>query len=428
MQKPNDTKMKYSHFLLIIGWIISSLLPLHAQVTLEKCKEEARCNFPLVKQHDLIEKAALFNLSNAAKGYLPQITLSGKASYQSDVTHLPIEMPGMEIPSLPKDQYQAVAEIYQSIWDGGETQNRKKTARATTEVERKKLEVDFYTLDERIDQIFFSILLLKEQLEQNSLLQDELKRTATQVESYIRNGIANDADLDAVQVELIGTRQQEANLRHSLSAYIGMLSLFTGEKITTETAFVIPAPKAVIEEVNNRPELSWWEAQQQLYQQQKKNIEAQNRPRIGLFVQGGIGNPGLNMLKDKFSSYYVAGVRLNWNISKLYTRQNDRLLLDNQIQRIENAREQFLFNSRLDNMQKSQGLSALKEQMKDDDELIERRIRIRKAAEAKVKEGTLTVTEMLRELTAENAARSTRSLHAIQLLMKQYELAHLFNQ
>ena len=151
------------------------------------------------------------------------------------------------------------------------------------------------------------------------------------------------------------------------------------------------------------------------------------RPRFGLFVQGAYGNPGLNMLKDDFSAYYVAGVRMSWNFGSLYTLRNDRRLIDNNRRKLETSRDVFLFNTNLESTQQSSAIQSMRRQMVDDDEIIRLRVNIRKAAEAKVENGTLTVTDMLREITAENLARQTKALHEVQLLMNIWNLKYTLN-
>lgn len=160
---------------------------------------------------------------------------------------------------------------------------------------------------------------------------------------------------------------------------------------------------------------------------QESSLKTRFRPRFGLFVQGAYGNPGLNMLKDDFSAYYVAGVRMSWNFGSLYTLRNDRRLIDNNRRKLETSRDVFLFNTNLQSTQQSSAIQSMRRQMVDDDEIIRLRVNIRKAAEAKVENGTLTVTDMLREITAENLARQTKALHEVQLLMNIWNLKYTLN-
>lgn len=413
--------------------IFSLSLPLlatlmYGQLTLEACRQKTQANYPLVRQYGLIEKAREYNLENAGKGWLPQFVVSGKATYQSDVTKLPVDVPGIDVKTMPKDQYQVMLEVSQNIWDGGDVRSKKQLTRAASDVEREKQGVDMYALNERVNQLFFGILLLDEQLKQNKMLQEDLERTHKQVSDYIANGIANQSDLDAVSVELLGTKQKRIELEASREAYVGMLALFTGEDVTSGTVLQKPADVSELaSQVNNRPELRWLDAQNGQLGVQEEMLKNRLHPRFGLFVQGAYGNPGLNMLNDKFAAYYVAGVRMSWNFGSLYTLRNDRRLIDNSRLLLETNRDVFLFNTRLQTTQQNSTILSMRRQMVDDDEIIRLRVNIRKAAEAKVANGTLTVTDMLREITSENLARRTKAVHEVQLLMNIWQLKYTLN-
>ena len=409
-------------FLLFVSGI-------NAQITLEECQRKTQENYPLVHQYGLVEKTKEYNLENAAKGYLPQFALSAKASYQSEVTEIPVKLPGVDLKGLPKDQYQVMLELQQKIWDGGGIRTQKKQTTAEAEIEKEKLNVDMYALNSRVNDLYFGILLLDEQLKQNALLQDELERNYRQITAYVENGIANQADLDAVKVEQLNTKQKRVELVSSRMAYLKMLSLLVGEKLSQETVLEKPVPQDEISAVSEirRPELSLFNAQGVGLQVQEKALNVRHLPQFGLFVQGAYGNPGLNMLKNEFSPYYIAGVRLSWNFGSLYTLKNDRKVIENKRRQLDNNRDVFLFNTRLEMTQQDQAIQSLEKQMQDDDEIIRLRTNIRKSAEAKVANGTLTVTEMLRELTNESLARQSKALHEIQRLMGIYQLKYTTN-
>lgn len=411
-------------------WLFASVL--YAQggmVTLEECQQKAQENYPLVRQYGLVEKTKEYNLENAGKGYLPQLALSAKASYQSEVTELPVSIPGVNIKGMPKDQYQVLLELQQKIWDGGGIRMQKKQTEAQADVEREQLNVDMYALRKRVNEVYFGILLLDEQIMQNMLMRKELDRNMGQIKSYVENGIANQADLDAVKVELLNTSQKRSDLECSRMAYLNMLSLLIGKQLYHETLLQTPAVENAalgLGEIN-RPELSLFDAQGVGLNVQEKALNVRHLPQFGLFVQGAYGNPGLNMLKNEFSPYYVAGVRLSWNFGSLYTLKNDRRLIENKRQQLGSNRDVFLFNTRLQMTQQEQAIRSMREQMKDDEEIVRLRTNIRKAAEAKVANGTLSVTEMLRELTNEDLARQAKAMREVQLLMGIYQLKYTTN-
>lgn len=412
-------------FLLLCAWSLSVIS--QAQITLESCKQQARENYPLVRQYDLIQLSEQYTLSNVAKGNLPQISVSGKISYQSEATAFPFEIPGLGMKGLPKDQYQALIEIKQNIWDGGKIRNQKAQVKAEAEEHERQLDTSLYALEERVNQVFFGILLLDEQLAQNVLLEEELARNQKTVEAYRINGTANDADVDAVKVEILQTKQQRIQLKNNRMAYLRMLSLLTGKELPAQTRLVRPNPVATNASEFNRPELRWYEAQEQTVAVQRKGLQTGYLPAFSLFAQGAYGNLGLDILKDKFRTYYLVGARFTWNFGSLYTLKNDRKNLDNRIQQIRNERDLFLFNTHLQLTEEDGTIQSLRQQMKEDEEIIRLRENIRRSAQAKVANGTMSVSDMLKEITAENLARQTKAVHEVQLLMHLHQRKHLTN-
>jgi len=415
-------------FLVILLSIICQLSSM-AQLTVEVCQEKAKANYPLVKQYGLIEQTAQYNISNANKGYLPQLTLSAKGTYQSQVTKLPITIPNVTIPGLSKDQYQAVVEANQVIWDGGAISAQKKITNANTEVEKQKLEVDLYTLNERVNQLYFGVLLINEQLRQNDILQNELQTNYNRIASYKQNGVANQSDLDALKVEQINTQQRETELKSTQKSYFIMLSALTGLTIDAKTELIKPEINLAIlnATTNHRPEIGLFDAQNKLLESQKELLNAGNRPKIGAFVQGGYGKPGLNMLTNAFSDFYMGGIRLSWNLSGFYTQKNNLNKIEISKKVMDVQKETFLFNADLKTRQQQTEIEKLQSTLSNDDEIIRLRGNIKKSASAKVDNGTLSITDLIREINAEDQAKQLKSLHEIQLIMNVYQLKNNIN-
>ena len=343
------------------------------------------------------------------------------------MTKIPLKIAGLNISSVSRDQYQASLDIKQNIWDGGRMASQKKMAEASADVEREKNNVDLYDLNQRIDQIYFGILLIDEQLKQNQLLMDDLDRNYKQIDSYYRNGVANESDLDAVRAEQLDTKQHRIALTDNRSIYIGMLSLFLGEQIASDANFQKPIDKEPATEIN-RPELQWFNSQEAQLKRQREVLDAALKPHLGLFAQGSYGRPGLNTLNNNFRPYYLVGIKFEWNLDGYYTRKNDRLLLDNSKTEIDIARDVFLFNTRMQVAQQTGNVSSMRRQMQEDDEIIVLRDRICKAGESKVAHGTLSVTELLRMINAKDQARQTKALHEIELLSDIYQIKYTTNQ
>lgn len=424
------------YWILCFSGLFISLDKIDAQevITLSQCYEWTRENYPMVRQYELIDKAEHYNLANAAKGWLPQLNVNAKATYQSDVTKLPFDteknsaiIPGFEIPVLSKDQYQVSAEISQTIWDGGHIHSNRAMTKAEAKADREQLESDLYALNERVNQLYFGCLLQDELIKQNELLQRELQINIDRIEAMIRNGVANQSDKESLEVEMLNTCQKAIELRASRTAYITMLGALTGHSLGTARLEVPVLPTTNLAADINRPELRALDARALQMQMQYKLLNAGLMPRIGAFVQGGYGRPGLNMLEDSFDAFYMAGVRLSWNLGNFYTRKNDRRKVEVNLQNVEVQRETFLFNTRLELMQQDTEIRKIRDLIQSDKDIIRLRTSIKKSAEVKLENGVISVTDLIREINAEDMAKQNAATHNIQHLMAVYNYLYITN-
>jgi outer membrane protein TolC len=342
----------------------------------------------------------------------------------SNLTHQPFSFP-----ALPKDQFQAVLEADQVIWDGGVISTQKKITNASTELEKQSLEVDLFALKDRVNQLFFGILLVNDQLKQNDILKNDLQTNYDLFVAYKKNGVANQADIDAIKVEQINADQHESDLKSTRNTYCIMLSALTGINITDQSELTKPEIDLSVlnDSTNHRPELSLFDAQTKLYEGQKMLVTAGNRPKLGAFVQGGYGQPGLNMFTIGFSPFYIGGIRLSWNLSGLYTQKNNINKLELSKKTVEIQRETFLFNNNLVTKQQKNDIEKLQSTLSNDDEIIRLRQNIKKATIAKIENGTAAESDLIRDINAENQARQLKSLNEIQLLMTVYQLKNNIN-
>lgn len=415
-----------SIFLLFAASLTAAGQDFSVKLSVEELQLKAERNYPAAKQYGLIEQSRDFTLANASKGYLPQLGLNARATYQSEVTQLPAAMPGVS--PLNKDQYQAVVEVNQIIWDGGAIEAQRRIAKASSEAELKRAETELHTVRERVNQLFFGILLIEEQIRQTDILILELENNYKRVSAYLENGVATKSDLDAVRVEVLRAGQKREELKMTGITYREMLAALTADDMVKSGNLIKPsADVSAFTNGNRRPELALFDAQANLAESQKRSLKAATMPRLNLFVQGGYGNPGLNMLKNKFSAYYIGGVRLSWNFGSFYTKGNSIRLLDVKRESINTQRETFLFNSLLAERQQVNEISKLRKQMISDDEIIRLREEIKRAAEIRLQEGTISVSDLLREINAENLARQERATHEIMHLMAIYSIKYLKN-
>jgi len=407
-------------------------LGVKSQITLDYCQQKAREHYPLIANFDLIEQSKAYNIFNATRNYLPQISLNARATLQSEVVTLPFELPNMPLPELTKDQYAVTLDLTQSIWDGGTIAATNKSIKAQYQIDRDNLETNLYALRERISGLYFGILLLNEQLILANLMEEELNRNLKKVEACIQNGVANKADLNLVKVALLHNQQKMEELQANSEAYCKILSAFIGESITSGTPLEMPLElnnqTDFSTNLENRPEIKLFDSQIILFETNKKMLLAKNMPKIGLFAQGGYGRPGLNMLSNEFSFFAIGGVQLKWNFGSLYSFSNEKKQIFNAQQTVQTQKATFIFNNNLQLSQQKADIDRLQKQLNLDDEIIGLKTEIKQSTESKLEDGTATVNDLMKDVTEENVAKQNKLLRQIQLLMTIYNYNNVINK
>ena len=404
--------------------IVLSLLavPVIAQsrLTLSECYDKARANYPLIKQKEYIAKTKEYNVSNVWKGYLPQITISGQATYQSDVTSLPIAIPGMKIESLTQDQYKAIADVSQVVYDGGIMSAQADVQRASADIDEQKLEIELLKVKERVNQIYFGILLLDEQLVQTELIRKDLNASLNKLNAAFVNGTTTKPNVDILKAELLKTDQREIEIKSSRKAFAEMLGLLINQRLDEEVKLELPQIQiAAVNEEINRPEIRLYSSQESLIENQSGLTLAKILPKASLFFQGGYGKPTLNMLKNNFDWFYIAGARLTWSMSNLYTFGNESEVIELNKKSVEAQKEAFLLNTNLLLKQQNSEIEKLSSLIKVDKQIIDIRTSVKESAKAQLENGVITSNDFLRELNAEDQAKQNLAIHTIQLLLAQ---------
>ena len=403
--------------------------------TLEECQQAAEKNYPLIKQYGLIAKTTQLTVKNIQKGWLPQVTVSAQATYQSAVTAWPESMQsmyqqmGLNMKGLSKDQYKIGIDLQQTIYDGGAIRSQRNLAQQEGKVQEAQTETNLYQVRRRVNEMYFSLLLLNEQIQLNEDVKALLQSSEKKLSAMVKGGTAATSDLDNVRAERLSVEQQNENLKQQKQMLQRMLSVFCGIEVNNTQK---PAPVQIASSVNNRPEMRLYNSQLELTEAKEKALDTQLRPKVGLFAQGFYGYPGLNMFEDmmnrKWSLNGIVGVKLSWNVSALYTHKNDKARLSAQREMIENAREVYLFNNKLEEIQHNENINRYQTMMKSDDEIIVLRTNVRKAAESKLAHGIIDVISLLREINNENAAKTQQSIHEIDMLKEMYNLKYTNNE
>ena len=410
------------------------MLPLMVTAqTFEECQQAAERNYPLIRQYGLIEKTTELTVANIQKGWLPQVSASAQATYQSDVVAFPEQMQavyqqmGLNMKGLTKDQYRLGIDVSQTIYDGGAISSQKAVAREQGKVQAAQNEVNIYNVRKRVNEMYFSLLMLDEQILLNHDLQELFRGNEQKLASMVRHGTAAESDLQNVKAERLNVVQQATSLESQKRMLQRMLSTFCGIEVkeVAKPALQASTLTSPQREAVARPEMRLFDAQLNLADAQEKALNSALMPKLGLFAQGFYGYPGLNMFEDMmrrdWSLNGIIGARLTWNIGALYTRKNDKAKLQLQRDMTESNREVFLFNNNLEQIQQNEDIARFQKLMADDEEIITLRSAVRKAAESKLSHGIIDVNDLVREINAENAARVQQSMHEIEMLKQIYD-------
>jgi outer membrane protein TolC len=412
----------------IVSWFRKSLpllflLPVavYSQtVTLDSVQDLARKNYPAIRQKDLLKKTASLNVSNLNKNFLPQFSVNGQASYQSDVTSIDVTLPGgLTFESPSKDQYKLTADVNQLIYDGGVTKQQKAIAEMNAVVEDQQIEVELYKVREKVNDIFLSILYTDELIKQTELVEKDLQTGLKKVDAQVQNGVAFRSSSNILKADLLKTGQRRIELQASRKALIETLALFTAHKMNEQSVFEKPAVTSDLSNDISRPEIKLYDNQVSLLAQQNKLIDSRNLPRTSLFFQGGYGKPALNLLKNEFEPFYVTGVKLSWALNGFYTRKNDRQLVKINQDIVDAKRETFLLNTNAALATQRNEIDKLIKLIESDNEIIQLRKSVTDAAKAQLENGVMTANDYLVEVNAEDQSRQVLIGHELQLLQAQ---------
>ncbi|MCI5710432.1 MAG: TolC family protein [Prevotella sp.] len=426
---------------LLLAMVLSASLSTQA-ITLKESLQMTHDNYPAIRQYQLIEQTRDFTLENASKGWLPQVSASAGAYAFTDPIKSNEQIARMGI-DFKNYMANASVTIRQNLYDGGEIAAQKEVTSAQSEVQKHQLHVSMYGINERVQQIYFSILLLDEQIVLNELHQKDLSTSEKNIRSLIKGGIANQSDLDAILVECLKLKQQKDAIVVSRQAYLQMLGVFIGKELMVSEKLekpsmesnVLRTPEGTTSDSSsslflaknwgiNRPELQYYDSQNLLIDARRKQLDTRLRPTLSLF--------GMGMLHSKVSDMInygmlAGGISLSWNIGALYTRKNDIRKLEVQRQMNDIQREVFLFNNRLQNEQEYGIIASLRKQIAQDTEIISLRESIRSKSDRKVQLGTESVNELVRDINAVNLAKTQKAMHEIQLLQEIYKLKYINN-
>ena len=426
-------KQTLTFFLLLLTMAI----PGYADVTLDYCLQRAEENYPEIKKYGLLESTSELSLEEINRGWWPRIGLSAQANLQNIVPAFPgilqnmLAQNGFELKGMGKLQYKVAAELNQTIWDGGASKAQRAIERASLAESKAALDVELYAIRSQVENIYFGILLIQEQIKQTESTIELLSSNLQKLESMVRNGTAMQSDADMIDAQCLTLKQSMAEARNAMKGYRDVLSVYVGEELGEQT-LICPEAEMPQSAESERPELTLFDKRIENNMARLKAIDASVMPHIGFFTQAYYGYPGYNyfesMTNRNLSFNIMAGVRLNWNVESLYTKDSKRRKLMLSSDMINADKEKFLFNSRIQSARENSEIEAIRDVIKEDSRIVELRQNVRRSAESQLQNGIIDATALLSKINDENQAKLNSAYHNIQLIQNIYKLKNTLNR
>ncbi|MGB5665837.1 MAG: TolC family protein [Maribacter sp.] len=405
---------------LIIVFIIPFTVAAQETLTLDECFDLVSNNYPLAKQSGLYQNQLQLDIEALQKGKLPKLDVNAQATYQSDVTSLPIQLPNVTIEPPNKDQYRATLDVNQLIYNGGLINATSKVKEATSKVNQQQVDVNLYGLKNQINSMYLSVLLLQENQALLSAKEEQLKSRIEEVRAGVKYGALLASSEQVLQAELLKIKQQFAELSYNRSALVQRLSLLIGKELSEDVNLERPEV-FLTESESNRPELQLFDLQKEQIDFSSKLISKSNLPKINAFAQGGYGNPGLNMLDNSFNPFYMTGIKLNWNVFDWNKTKTQKQSLEINKDIVNTQKATFELNNNLELVNLQTEIDKISALISTDYEIIVLREDILKTAESQLKNGVITSSAYITEFTNLFEAKSNLNLHETQLLLNRIQ-------
>ena len=417
--------------------LLTMAIPGFADVTLDYCLQRAEENYPEIKKYGLLESTSELSLEEINRGWWPRIGLSAQANVQNIVPAFPdilqnmLAQNGFELKGMGKLQYKVAAELNQTIWDGGASKAQRAIEHASLAESKAALDVELYAIRSQVENIYFGILLIQEQMKQTESTLELLSSNLQKLESMVRNGTAMQSDADMIEAQCLTLNQSIAEARNAMKGYRDVLSVYIGEELGEQT-LICPEAEMPQSAESERPELKLFDKRIENNMAHMKAIDTSVMPHIGFFTQAYYGYPGYNyfesMTNRKLSFNIMAGVRLSWNVESLYTKDSKRRKLMLSSDMINADKEKFLFNSRIQSARENSEIEAIRDVIKEDSRIVELRQSVRRSAESQLQNGIIDATALLSKINDENQAKLNSAYHNIRLIQNIYKLKNTLNQ
>ncbi|MFV8327991.1 TolC family protein [Flavobacterium sp. ZS1P14] len=400
---------------ILITFFLLVIFHAHAQqiVSLQDCYALANKNYPLAKQTELLQHKSAYEIDALHKGKLPKIDLNAQATYQSDVTGLPIAMPN--VTPLNKDQYRATLDVNQLLYNGALIDTNTKLKAAQTKTQQQQVEINLYQIKNKINQFYFTILLLQERKATLISKQEQLIAKIKEVKTGVKFGAMLPASEKVLEAENLKIKQQLTEIQFDKKRNLDNLSTLIFSSLDGNTTLLKPGISIDFTKNNNRTELKLFDLQNDQIEVSKEVISKSNLPKVNAFAQAGYGNPGLNMLNNSFQTFYMVGLKANWNLIDWNKSKIEKQALSISENIVNTEKETFLLQNTLQLQELKNEIKKTEEVIRTDSEIIDLREYVLKSSDAQLRNGVITSSEYLIELTNLYEAKNNQKLHEIQL-------------
>ena len=410
------------------------------RISIEKCQQWAMENYPAIKQHDLLDKAREYTLSNISRVYRPEFSLSGVASWQSERMKLdlkmpktvnvsmdlngpvsiPVSIPEMSIPVSDQDRYNVSLMLKQALWTGGRVKAGKQVAESEIDMMHAGLDAQLYEIKDKVKELYFGLLTIEGKEKQLDCADEILDSLHVRAEAALKDGVIYETDLDVIEVERIKYRQLRLELEAKREACLGVLSMLIHRPLSKETELQVPEEVILESDKIERPELKYLDSKIDRLEADLKMQNAENMPKLGLFATGGYGKSGLNTFDKEFKPYFIGGIMLSWNFGKLNTLKNDRKLKRVQQESVRIEQESFIFNTKMEMLMQDAEIKKMRNLVKENEKVLRLRESIRQASEVKYANGVYTISELISDVNYALIAQQEKLLREIELKMMIY--------
>ena len=405
--------------------LIAPLGALSAQSKLDSLRlptlrDAAHMTDPRAAQLEILAAQSALRLRNIGAELRPALSIESEARYQSDVARIPVNLPGATIPQPPRHTYDARLVAQQRLYDPSAVP-RRAVEHAQIAESQARVRAVLYSINESVNIAFFTALRSQAQAAELQTTVTDLEAQLSVAEARVKAGTALPSETNTIRAELLRRRQAVAEQTAVRHAAIAVLAELTGRQIDSATPLAAPDLAAkvpntrVYQGLRNRPEYVQFELSRNVFRRMEQVRAAQDKPRISAFGRAGYGRPGLNPLSDRFDSYWLAGVQLQWTPWNWGTTQRDRQIIA--LQRDLTITEEQTFTNSLRRAfeQDLVSIDRLEAALIQDDEIIALRENILSETRARYAEAVITSAEYVDRQTDLLAARLSRATHGVEL-------------